>query len=52
MFNFQTTDSNGQIRTIYISIDDLKKDFPDTWEMMSADEIIAIYSNKNLFANY
>lgn len=52
MFSFQTTNSKGQIQTIYISLDDLKKDFPDSWEMMTADEIIAIYSNKNLFANY
>lgn len=52
MFSFQTTNSKGQIQTIYISLDDLQKDFPDSWELMTADEIISIYSRKNLFANY
>lgn len=52
MFSFQTIDSRGQVQTIYISLEDLQKDFPDSWEMMSADEIIATYSSKNLFANY
>ena len=52
MFSFQTINSKGQVQTVYISLDDLQKDFPNSWETMSADEIISAYSSKNLFANY
>ncbi len=52
MFSVRIINSKGQAQTIYISLEDLQKDFPDSWEMMSADEIIATYSSKNLFANY
>jgi hypothetical protein len=52
MFSIKIINGKGQVQTIFISLEDLQKDFPDSWEIMSADEIIATYSNKNLFANY
>lgn len=52
MFSIKINNGKGHIQTIHISLEDLQKDFPDSWEMMSADDIIATYSSKNLFANY
>jgi hypothetical protein len=52
MFSVKISNEKGQVQTIFISLEDLEKDFPESWEMMSADDIIATYSSKNLFANY
>lgn len=52
MFSFKTTERSGRVITWYISLEDLQRDFPDSWELMTADEIISAYAKENRFANY